>query len=60
MYYDIYASPMPTNAQMVKNLPVAQETRVLSLGWEDPLEEEMAPHFSILFFFLFFCLLFIH
>ena len=54
MYYDIYASPMPTNAQMAKNLPVAQETRVLSLGWEDPLEEEMAPHFSILFFFLFY------
>ena len=45
---------MPTNAQMAKNLPVAQETRVLSLGWEDPLEEEMAPHFSILFFYFIF------
>ena len=34
--------------QMVKNLPVMQETGVRSLGWEDPLEEEMATHFSIL------------
>jgi len=25
-----------------------QETRVLSLGWEDPLEKEMATHFSTL------------
>ena len=31
-------------AQLVKNLPVVQETRVLSLGWEDPLEKEMATH----------------
>ena len=35
-------------AQTVKNLPVIQETRVLSLGWEDPLEKEMASHSSIL------------
>jgi len=35
-------------AQMVKNLPAMQETWVQSLGWEDPLEEEMATHFSIL------------
>ena len=33
---------------MVKNLPVMQETRVQSLGWEDPLEEEMATHSIIL------------
>ena len=33
---------------MVKNLPVMQETQVLSLGWKDPLEKEMAAHFSIL------------
>ena len=33
---------------MVKNPSVKQETRVLSLGWEDPLEEETATHFSIL------------
>ena len=29
-------------AQIVKNLPAKQETQVQSLGWEDPLEEEMA------------------
>ena len=29
-------------AQMVKNLPLMQETEVQSLGWEDPLEKEMA------------------
>ena len=32
----------------VKNLPATQETRVWSLGWEDPLKEEMATHASIL------------
>ena len=35
-------------AQPVKNLPAMKETRVQSLGWEDPLEEEMATHSSIL------------
>ena len=35
-------------AQMVKNLPVMQETQVRSLAWEDPMEKEMATHFSIL------------
>ena len=35
-------------AQPVKNLPVVQETRVQSLGWEDPMEKEMATHSSIL------------
>ena len=35
-------------AQTVKNLPAVQETRVQSLGGEDPLEKEMATHFSIL------------
>ena len=34
--------------QSVKNLPAMQETRVQSLGWEDPLEKGMATHFSIL------------
>ena len=33
---------------MVKNLPAMQETQVLSLGWKDPLEKEMATHSSIL------------
>ena len=35
-------------AQQVMNLPAMQETWVQSLGWEDPLEKEMATHFSIL------------
>ena len=35
-------------AQMVKNLPAMRETWVQSLGWEDPLEEGMATHSSIL------------
>ena len=35
-------------AQTVKNLPAIQETWVQSLGWEDPLEKEMATHSSIL------------
>ena len=35
-------------AQMVKNLPAVQETQVQSLGWEDPLEKEVATHSSIL------------
>ena len=35
-------------AQTVKNLPVMQDTRVRSLNWEDPLEEGMATHSSIL------------
>ena len=33
---------------MVKNLPAVEETQVQSLGLEDPLEEGMASHFSIL------------
>ena len=35
-------------AQMVKCLSTVRETRVQSLGWEDPLEKEMAIHSSIL------------
>ena len=35
-------------AQMVKCLPTMRETQVQSLGWEDPLEKEMATHSSIL------------
>ena len=35
-------------AQTVKHLPTMQETRVQSLGREDPLEKEMATHSSIL------------
>ena len=32
---------------MVKNLPAMRETRVRSLGWEDPLEEGIATHSDI-------------
>ena len=35
-------------AQTVENLPAVWETKVQSLGWEDPLEEEMATNSSIL------------
>ena len=37
-------------AQRVKRLPTLWETRVRTLGWEDPLEKEMATHSSILAF----------
>ena len=33
---------------MIKNLPAMQETGVQFLGWENPLEKEMATHSSIL------------
>ena len=35
-------------SQSVRNLPAIQETQVLSLGGEDPLEKGMATHSSIL------------
>ena len=35
-------------AQMVKNPPSVLETWVLSLGWEEPLEDSMATHSSVL------------
>ena len=35
-------------AQMVKNLPAMQKTRIQSLGGEDPLEKGMATHSSII------------
>ena len=35
-------------AQLVKNLPAMQDTWVRFVGWEDPLEKEMATHSSIL------------
>ena len=36
------------SGSMVKNLPSMQEMQVRSLGWEDPLEEGMATHSTIL------------
>ena len=49
----IYWTQLPFNwasfvAQMVKHLPVMWESWVRSLGWEDPLEKEMATHSSSL------------
>ena len=41
-------SPLVKWPLKVKNPPAMQETRVQSLGWEDPLEEDMATHSSIL------------
>ena len=35
-------------AQTVKRLPAMQETQLRFLGWEDPLEKEMAPYSSTL------------
>ena len=40
--------PSGSDGKKKKNLPAMQETRVQSLDWEDPLEKEMATHFSIL------------
>ena len=39
---------LPLSGSVVKNLPAKQETWVQSLSQEDPLEEEMATHSSIL------------
>ena len=36
-------------AQMVKHLSTMRETRLRSLGWEDPLKKEMATHSSTQF-----------
>ena len=46
--YPVQYSQASPGAQTVKNLPAMWETWVLSLGWEDPLEEGMATHSSIL------------
>ena len=35
-------------AQTVRRLPTMRETQIQSLGWEDPLEKEMATHSSTL------------
>ena len=37
-----------SGVSVVKNSPIMQEMQVQSLGWEDPLEKEMAIHSSIL------------
>ena len=42
-----FAGAFPSGS-VVKNPAAKQETRVLSLDWEDPLEKEMATHSSVL------------
>ena len=46
--HSIFSFGASLAAQMVNNPPAMQETRVQSLSWEDPLEEGMATHSSIL------------
>ena len=46
--YPLQYSRASLVAQTVKNLPAVRETWVQSLGWEDPLEDGMATHSSIL------------
>ena len=50
LFYELpwLLTPRSLVDHMVKNLPAMQETGVRSLGWEDPLEKEMATHSSIL------------
>ena len=48
MIFFSFALQFIKTSQMVKNLPVMQETRVQSLGQEDPLEKGMAIHSNIL------------
>ena len=46
--YPLQCSWASLVAQMLKNLPAVQETRVWSLGWEDPLDKGMSTHSNIL------------
>ena len=45
--FNMKAKGLP-GGSVVKNLPAMRETWILSLGWKDPLEKEMAAHSSIL------------
>ena len=47
-YIQVLAALTSLVAQTVKHLPAMRQTRVRSLGWEDPLEKKMAIHSSIL------------
>ena len=44
----IHSNQASLMAQIVKSPPAMQETQIQSLGWEDPLEKEMATHSSVL------------
>ena len=47
-FFGMTLSSLSLVAPLAKNLPAVQETQVQSLGWEDPLEKEMATHSSVL------------
>ena len=47
-YYAVIHNKTFLVAQRLKHLPAMQETWVRSLGWDDPLEKEMATHSSVL------------
>ena len=47
-YSWIYPIQYSLMAKLVKNLPAMQEMQIRSVGWEDPLEKEMATHSNIL------------
>ena len=47
-HYHFNVHSLHEGSQTVKRLPTMRETQVWSLGWEDPLEKDMAPHSSIL------------
>ena len=47
-FFFFFNSKASLVAQTVKSLPAMQQTQVRSLGWEVPLEKEMATHSSIL------------
>ena len=46
--YPLHYSWASLVAQLVKNLPTMQDTWARPLGWEDPLEKEMATHSGVL------------
>ena len=46
LYRLIHRMGFPGGSDSKKNLPAREETQVQSLGWEDPLEKEMATHSS--------------
>ena len=47
-YNTFFITGVSLVVQMVKKLPVMQDTWIRSLGWEDPMEKGMATHSSIL------------
>ena len=48
VFYRLYHFIGFAVAQTVKHLPAMRETQIQSLGWEDPLEKDMATHSSTL------------